>query len=665
MSFDIFNIASSGIRASTELLNTTSKNIANVNTEGYVRERTEFNGTIDNQIGRAETYRLLNQFAQQQLNRDVSSRSFFERFANDAGRMDNILSQESTSLSSQINGMFNSLQEALNQPGNSTTRSLFFSSAESFVGQLNNVADVLATEQKGVNDQLINLSTQANNLITKVSELNSKIAAVHGRESQGSAANLYNERDKAIKDLSELVNIETADGPNGEKLVFMGTGEALVMENGSFNVFTMQADPNPKQLELKLATQDGKAIELEVDSSTLKGEIGGLLAYRDNVLSEAQNQLGQLGLAMADAFNQQNHLGMNANGELGGDLFTIPTVNGLAHQGSSVELTATVAPGNGSQLPASDFQVEVVGPTANDILVQPIDTSGNPIGTASAATVLPSGDVDFGGNDSFGLAINVSNLGAVGDKADIKLNQAGAELISLATNQSEDLALASPIRTATDLNNLGDATISAGAVNSIGSGITAGPPLSLANGPLTVEKTGNANEYIISDGTNTSTVTITPPANNVLSQAGAPFDGYGFDFNIEGVAEQGDTFTVELNQNGLDDNRNGQLLGSLQGENLVRQSVNSQNNGDNGRTFNQAYAGTVSDIGIVTNQAQTSFSAFSALEEQSNAWYESLSGVNLDEEAANLLRFQQSYSASARILQTAQTIFDTLLSSAR
>ena len=95
MSFNLLNIANSGIRANSELLQTTSKNIANVNTEGYVRERTEFTTMIDNQVGRGQTYRLLNEFAQKQLNRDTSNKSFFDQFVSEASRVDQIFSEKS------------------------------------------------------------------------------------------------------------------------------------------------------------------------------------------------------------------------------------------------------------------------------------------------------------------------------------------------------------------------------------------------------------------------------------------------------------------------------------------------------------------------------------------------------------------------------------------
>ncbi|WP_348689623.1 flagellar hook-associated protein FlgK [uncultured Pseudoalteromonas sp.] len=668
MSFSLLNIASAGVRSSSELLQTTSKNITNVNTEGYVRERTEFTTMVDNQVGRGETYRLLNEFAQSQLNRDTSNKSFFDQFVTEANRVDTIFSEESNNLSTGINSLFNNVQEALNQPSSTVARSLVMTDAQSLVDQMDRLSGIVLEQQGIVNEQLEIFSEEANSLIQNINTLNQEIAVVNGTNNASDASSIYNQRDLAIRELSELVDIETLDGPNGEKLVFMGSGESLVMENGTFNLFSLSGDPDPNFKELTLDVNGGKAVPLEIDATKLKGKIGGLLAFRDDILVPAQNQIGQMGLAIADAFNEQNKLGMDANGELGGDIFNIPTVGAYAYQANTggASLTATLEAGKGSELPASDFIVTYTA-NANEVSIQPIDNKGEPIGSASLAAIPPSGVIDsddITSGESFGLQIDVAGTGNIGDKFQIKLNSEAATSISLATSRGEDLALASPIRTANSIDNVGTATISAGEVTSVTSGGFNTTP-GLANGDITLVKTGTANEYQITDANGTSTFTVTPPAEGVLAQAGAPYSNYGFDFDIEGTPATGDTFTLEFNEGGFDDNRNGLKLADLQNGELVRKNVVTTAAADNHDTFNQAYSGLVSDIGVVTGQAITSASAFDALAQQSEAWYESLSGVNLDEEAANLLRFQQSYSASAQVLAAAQEIFDTLLSAAR
>ncbi|XQF90597.1 flagellar hook-associated protein FlgK [Pseudoalteromonas espejiana] len=684
MSFSLLNIASAGVRSSSELLQTTSKNITNVNTEGYVRERTEFTTMVDNQVGRGETYRLLNEFAQSQLNRDTSNKSFFDQFVTEANRVDTIFSEESNNLSTGINSLFNNVQEALNQPSSSVARSLVMTDAQSLVDQMDRLSGIVLEQQSIVNEQLEIFSEEANSLIQNINTLNQEIAVVNGTNNASDASSIYNQRDLAIRELSELVDIETLDGPNGEKLVFMGTGESLVMENGTFNLFSLSGDPDPNFKELTLDVNSGKAVPLEIDSSKLKGKIGGLLAFRDDILVPAQNQIGQMGLAIADAFNEQNKLGMDANGELGGDIFNIPTVGGYAYQANTgnAGMTATVEPGKGSELPASDFIVTYTD--TNEVSIQPVDNKGEPIGDAAIAIIPASNVIDADDiqlatpgdpnatpplpatvEDSFGLKLEINGTGNIGDKFQIKLNSDSASSITLATSRGEDLALASPIRTANSIDNVGTATISAGEVTSVTTGGFTSAP-GLTNGEITLVKAAGTNDYLISDGNGTNVpITIVPPAEGVLSQAGAPYNSYGFDFDIEGTPATGDTFTLEFNEGGFDDNRNGLKLADLQNGELVRKNVVTTASADNHDTFNQAYSGLVSDIGVVTGQAITSASAFDALAQQSEAWYESLSGVNLDEEAANLLRFQQSYSASAQVLAAAQEVFDTLLSAAR
>ncbi|MCQ8877386.1 flagellar hook-associated protein FlgK [Pseudoalteromonas shioyasakiensis] len=678
MSSNLFDIASSGIYANTQLLQTTSKNIANVNTEGYVRERTEFTTMIDNQVGRGETYRLLNEFAQKQLNRDTSSKAFFDQFISEANRVDTLFSEESNSLSTSINSFFNNVQESLNQPSSSVARSLVMSDAQNLIDQMDRLSGIVADQQTIVNDQLEIFSDEANNLIQAISELNSQIATVDGTSRESGSSALYNERDKAIKDLSELVDIETLDGPNGTKQIYMGTGQALVMENGTFNLFSLNGDPDPNFKELRLDVDGGKAVPLELDTSKLKGKIGGLLAFRDDILVPAQNQLGQIGLSLADAFNQQNHLGMDADGELGGDIFQIPTVDAFAYKDnvSSASMKATVEPGQGNNLPASDFIVKYSA--ANTVEIYPVDNKGQVLLDASGNEVFTTAAVDTAtgkvnlkdnipandGLDLFGLEItlDMGNLPSVDDQYMIKLSSQASTSLELATDRPEDIALASPIRTASDIDNYGNASISAGTITDVSS--FSNNPINLPNGDITIQKTAEPDEYTVSDGSNSVVFNGSPPIEGVLEAAGGGFENYGFDFDIEGTPALGDTFTVEANKDGFDDNRNGLLLADLQSSKIVRQNVMG-NTTNNHETLNKSYSGLVSDIGVITSQAQTNQEAFTALAEQSEAWYESLSGVNLDEEAANLLRFQQSYAASAQVLTAARSIFDTLLNAAR
>ncbi|RRS09051.1 flagellar biosynthesis protein FlgK [Pseudoalteromonas sp. J010] len=670
MSFDLLNIGAAGVRANSELLQTTSKNIANLNTKGYIRERTEHGTMIGGMVGRGETVRLLNQFAQQQLNRDISNQSYYEQFVTESSRVDTLFAQESNSLSKSINAMFNNLQSAVNLPSSTTNRSLFMTGAQGLIDQMDRLSGIVVDQSSIVNDQLDIFSQEANNLVQKISELNKQVASQSALNLKSVDHSVLNERDQAIKDLAELVDIETLDGENGEKLVFLGTGDALVMQGGAFNLFANKGDPDPNHKSLVLDIKDKNVVQLELDSGSLKGKIGGLLAFRDEVLIPAQNQLGQIGLALADAFNQQNKLGMDLDGNIGGDLFKIPTVGGFAYSDNTgtAALTATLEPGRGNELPATDFQVTYTSATTVEITA--VDAKGNPVGNPTTGTIAAG--VITGTGDYFGLQMNVTGAGATGDKFLVKLNQQAATSLELATQRPEALALASPIRTEKSADNNGTATISAGTVTDTDpttSAFTATTPPTLNDGPYTLTKTANADEYTLTSASGVNH-TFTAPANgkDILSTVGAapaPFNNLGFTFDIEGTPNTGDSFKISFNTGGFDDNRNGAALDGLKSSDLVRQNVESTGSTESHKTFNEAYADIVTGVGVITNQAKTNSAAFEALASQSSAWFESLSGVNLDEEAANLLRFQQSYSASAQVISAARTVFDTLLSAAR
>ena len=169
-----------------------------------------------------------------------SNKAFFDQFTSEASRIDTLFSQEANSLSTSINSFFNNLQEALNQPSSSVARSLVMTDAESLVDQMDRLSGILAEQKSVVNEQLDIFTDEANTLIENISFLNNEIVVVNGTDSAADATSAYNERDKAIRELSELIDIETLDGPNGEKLVFMGTGESIVMQDGSFNLFSIK-----------------------------------------------------------------------------------------------------------------------------------------------------------------------------------------------------------------------------------------------------------------------------------------------------------------------------------------------------------------------------------------------------------------------------------------
>lgn len=672
MSDNLLKIGSSAVYASSKLLSTTSNNIANVNTEGYVRQRTEFvPQSMGLGVGKGTTERLVSDFTLKQLWRDTSRYSYASQYMTEANRIDALFSDSANSIATGINDLFTQIQTANNEPSNLSTRQLIIGSAEALLDKFNALSSVVLDQDKYVNQQLEIYTGSANSYIQEIASLNKQIAAYGPGNTKDLPLDLMDRRDQAILNLSELMEISVLDASNGEKQVFMATGQALVLEQGNFNLISLKGDPDPNRMELQLQLSAKPVVIRDVSIDDIGGSIGGLLAFRKEILDPIQNQLGQLALSMTDALNSQNALGMNLNGEIGGDIFTLPTFNGLSYSSNTGSgfVTMQVESGHASQLPPNDFLLTV---EATGVRIQALDVDGKVISGSDKFVTVSSYPATINSSDAagdlYGLEITLSGTPAVGDKFELKPLSTAARTITLATTRPEDIALASPIRTEININNMGNAAIdnlqvtdtTASTLPAYGFTTTAG----IVNGPWTMTYLGNNNFEITDNLGNTVAAANFASADyqNVFAQAGVDV---GFDFSVTGIPNIGDSFTIAYNEGGYNDNRNGLALAGLQSATTTRLNALSVTNGVNSVNFNQSYSSMVTLIGEKTSQARNSEAASLALLEQTTAWYESLSGVSLDEEASNLIRFQQTYAAASRILSTSQTIFDTLFEATR
>ncbi len=675
MSDNLLRIGTSAILASTALLSTTSNNIANLNTPGYTRQRTEFESAILGLgVGRGTTERLVNDFAQKQLWRDVSSVSYANQYLSEASRVDTLMSDQSNSISTGMSSFFSQLQTAINDPTNAASRQLVMGSAQTLLNKFNTLSNQMTAQDKYLSQQLETDAADANEQINVIAQLNQEIMAYGNNPGKPPPLDLLDKRDQAIKELSVLVDINVLDAANGEKQVFLSSGQSLVLENGKFSLFSVASEPDPNRKTLQLKASTNPNVLINVSENQLGGKIGASLEFRKNVLDPAQRELGQLALAFTDAFNTQNRLGMNADGNLGGDLFTLPNFTALPYSSNTGAgaITASVAAGQGKNIPANDIRITFTAPDA--FTVEALDASGNVIpGTAisRAGVVFPVTVTSDDTNDFFGLNITLTNGApafAAGDKFDLKPLSMAAQNISLATNRPEAIALASPLKGEKTLTNLGNAEIDKLTISSVGqAGNRLSQPANFTDGPISITYLGN-NQFQIEDGGAppvSETVTFAGTDYQNLLGASVNFANAGFDFSVKGVPQVGDTFSIAYNTGGFEDNRNGLKLGDLQNADMVRINAATTVNADKYQTFNQAYSELVGTVGTQTSQARVAAASSKSLLEQTTAWHESLSGVSLDEEAADLVRFQQTYAAAAKILSTSQTIFDTLLQAAR
>lgn len=708
---DLFSIAKSGVNASSRLLNTTGNNIANVNTEGFVRERTTLESQLTGGVGRSTTERVLNVFAQNQLRRDTTLQSEYENYYNKSTVLDNVFASEANSISASMSRFFASLQTAVDDPTSISGRQSVLGQANSLVGQISTISEFLRDKEEELNIEVNANTNRLNSIVQSIADLNGAIRTNQANNRFDEPGILKNQRDNAILELASLMSIETRDsGKNdGAVMVSLKSGESLVLEDGSFSVFEVNndADLNYKSLQLK---SNGKPTTLNIDESDLGGAIGGLFRYRDEVLDTSRRELGQIAMSLTEALNTQNRQGMDLDQQLGGDIFSLPEFSGLSYPGNTTfsSVSGRITKGSASEITSADYAVTINSvnagaPPSLDITVAALNSDGSPVTDINGNPISQNYPSVAAVSGTFSSVIGgielefASGSGYTpGDQFLLQPTKNTADRIEIVMTRPEDLALALPMRVDADLNNLGDAKLvstfvtntfidntfgdngasafdDAGGIHGPGSSPTG---VGGVGAPAQILFTAS-DEYQVLDsaGTVITVVSGTTDFSNLLAQAESngtgpvwptafsALDDYpGFDLSLQGVPKAGDSFAIGYNTDGLNDNRNGLFLADLQNQNLMQ-----VNNNGSGKpvSFHEAYANIISDIGQKSASADISLQAAEALKSQSSDWFQSISGVSLDEEAANLVRFQQSYAAAARLFSTAQTLFDTILAVVR
>jgi flagellar hook-associated protein 1 FlgK len=376
------------------------------------------------------------------------------------------------------------------------------------------------------------------------------------------------------------------------------------------------------------------------ESSITGGELGAALQFRTTSLDQAQNALGRVAIALATTMNDQNHLGLDGNGKPGGDMFTVATAqvtkNVNNNQTSTTAITATVV--DATQLTTSDYKVDFDGTNYNVYRL-----SDNKKTVIAPFPQTQPQVVD-------GLAFSVTGAADAGDNFLVRPTINGAADFRLALTDGAQIAAAAPIATSVPLTNSGTGKISAGAVdkNYLGAPLTGKVTLAFDSTTGTLSGFPAGQTVTMTGKTGTTTY---PAGAAPLFEDGASYTVAGMSFTMNGAPANGDTFTIAPNT-GLGDTRNAGLMGDLQSTNIL----------DGGKaTFQSAYATLVSSVGNKTREVQANAEAATAQLAQAQAAANNVSGVNLDEEAANLLKYQQAYQAAGKVMQIADTVFNALL----
>lgn len=666
----LLSIGKSAVAAQQQMLNTTSNNIANVGTEGYVRQRSQtYTSLLNYGVGETITERLNNTYSQQEVWRDSSISNYYDTVYGQLSSIDKYLSSESTGMSGAILDTLKSLQSAVNDPSSLAQRTEFIGSVNGLVNRFNTLyTDVNNTQQFNTSRIREDIGT-VNEIIAKIANLNKAVQATLGEKSSV-AYNLQDQRDAAIQELSKYMDIRTYNQKDGVILVTLSTGHSLVLQDGNHAVLEEvpgKFDYSNSQMNLTYKNSRGDtSSETTLDNTTIGGELGGLLEVRTEI-EEVEKSLGQLAIAMADAFNQGNHNGVDLNGNLGGDIFTIAPVTTRGSNPESV-VTTTVNFGEGANVTTNDFYIEFTSATEYNVYTVARDN-------AERFKIL-TGQTDPELNLSdYGITIKFEDITKAkeGDYFFIQPTLAAAFDIKPAITSESQLALASALKVEVDPSNFGKATAvisniynTSSIVTSTGNDTSTGKLELNAGAPAYVIIDNNGNYEVFDSNKkplgfadkSCNGVNILAHLQNGDSPVYDPIETLGYDITVNGKVFAGDQFKIEVNSNGIGDNSNGLAMCEMQTADLV---ASGTSNGVK-QTFVERYSLLTSEFGTVVNNASANATASEAKLAQSVAQYENITGVSLDEEAANLVKFQQYYQAAARIISASQTVFDALIS---
>ncbi len=651
---NLFGISVSGLFVAQQNLTTTSHNITNVNTEGYSRQRVEQEARTpirvgDNYVGTgviaSSIDRYYSEAATNSLRDSTSEYEKLTAYQEMSARLDGLLADEAAGLSPAMLNFFDSVQDLSNDPSSISARQVVISSGESLAGTIKFLDDRMNDMYQDIDRDLEAEVSEANELADVVAELNRQITIVGNLP--GSFPNdLLDKRDLAISQLAEKFDITTATQDDGSINVFVGTGQVLVY---GATANTLSTQPNPydtSRKELAITTGFGGA-SVQISTFIDGGRIGGLLQFRDEVLDEAANELGRVAIVLADQMNQQHNKGYDMDNTLGADMYTVgaPKVEtsrsnagDLLYEDANVSITDT------RLLTGSDYRIDYDG--ANYTITRMSDNF-----------VFAPSSADGSFNNIDGLSISVPTDGATvaGDKAIIRPTANGASAFEMLLTQPKQIAAAAPLVASAVNTNTGTGAIE---LDPIPDGFDQPAQADFtANFATTVTITFDdpPTTYDLTDtgtGRTINDIPFTPGQQFPLATPADPEDfAPGFTINLSGTPVAGDVFTIEPNTDGVGDNRNASLLGEVETNNYIL----------NQESLQDAYSQLVSGVGSVTQRTNINLEAQLAMLDNAQQVKDQLSGVNLDEEAANLMKYEQAYQASARLIQTADQMFQTVL----
>ncbi len=678
---DLLSIGLSGLAASKTQLSITGHNITNVNTPGYSRQDAtqatrspQFSGAgyIGSGTSLVDIRRTYSEFLTSQLRSSTSLNSDVEAYKSQIDQLDSLLAGTTTGITPSLQKFFSALQTAAEDPANIPARQLVLAEAEGLSRRFNTVYDRLSEQNSFTNKQMSAVTDQVNRLAGSIGSLNEAIAVAAANGKQPN--DLLDARDEAVRELSTYIGVTVVPQDDSSFNIFIGSGQPLVVGSSAARLEVVPGQGDPNRHEVQFVSGGSRQT---ITTQITGGELGGLIRYREEVLDSTMNSLGRLALVVSDQVNSQLGQGLDLKGQAGSALFGNYNDEALAklRVNAFVGNTSNAQPAlnitDTSVLTTSDYLMTFDGTLPDGYSARRL-SDGQPITVELDSGVLTF--TDQNGRDQ-GFEVVVGNPPpALNDKFSLQPTRRGATDIKTVLDQADQLAFAAPVRAESNLQNAGTGVISQPDMLSGPSPIDIDDLNTAFGNGLNLQATANADgTYTLTDPLPTGWSYVDSSGNDLGASPELKSgntntvrlehtDGYQFEFSLSGRPQTDDSFTLKFNQSGVSDNRNALKLVDLQGKQTVGVSLGADGKVISGVSLTDGYGELVERVGTLTAQARMDSEATGAILKQAKDNRDSLSAVNLDEEAANLIKFEQYYNASAQIIQVARSLFDTLIS---
>ncbi|MDY0962516.1 MULTISPECIES: flagellar hook-associated protein FlgK [Massilia] len=659
-------IGKTGLYAAQAALSTTGHNITNANVAGYSRQvvvqataaalntGVGFMGT-GTQISQIKRYS--DDFLNTQVRTAQAGTSGLESYYSQIKQIDNLLADTTSGLTPATQGFFKGIQDMAANRASVPSRQAMLSSAETLATRLNDLDARLGQIREGVNSEIESSVTAINTYAKQIAKLNDQIGN-YASSDQRPPNDLLDQRDQLVLELNKYVKADARPGDNNSLTVSIGNGQPLVVGQDSFQLAAMASPTDLSRLEVGYLV--GGKVSVLPDGALPGGKLGGALDFRSTTLDKAQSQLGKIAVGLAFEFNQQHELGLDQNGQPGKPFFNIAP----GFVGASINNAKGTAAD-----PAAAVTAKIVDPSKlsdNDYEVKFNDGEYHVVSLPSRQAV-GSVEPDADGNATLvvnGVELSFSERPRQGDTFLVRPTINGASDFKVLINDVSQIAAAAPILGGDLPTNTGTGKISETKVDSefldtppalpitltFNKGTPAAPPAPATPDTLTGFPAGETIYKVDAKGNKTE---ITGP---VEFENGATYSFGGISVTMTGAPNGGDQFTISDNSSGVGDTRNIAALGELQTKNIFNGGT---------ATLQSSYAQMVSEVGNKTREVQINAAAGNAQLAQAQGAQADVSGVNLDEEATNLIKYQQAYQAASKVMQIAGTIFDSLLSISR